>query len=130
MKVYKTEHEDGTYDYNFNIIYQKLTDKKNDDTPLPGDEVSRRNNIKGLKLYCNLLINGRVVSQTLKVPMNWPEFSAQFTDVFQVHVFTMPSSIQLELILQDGIFSTQVDLITVDVPGQHVKTLTCASQLI
>jgi len=46
--------------------------------------------------------------------------------MFQVHVFTMPSSIKLEVVIQNGLSTTEVDIIDVEVPGQHVKTLTCA----
>ena len=50
--------------------------------------------------------------------------------MFQVHVFTMPGSLQLELVVQDGITTIIVDKIDLEVPGQHTRTLTCASQLI
>lgn len=42
----------------------------------------------------------------------------------------MPSSIFVELITIDGLFKSSVDMIEVEVPGQYVRTLTCASQLI
>lgn len=50
--------------------------------------------------------------------------------MFQVHVFTMPSSIQIELVIQDGLRTIEVDMIDIEVPGQHVQTLTCACQLV
>ena len=53
-----------------------------------------------------------------------------FNEMFQVHVFTMPSQIQLEVNLIDGLSTTLIDLIEIEVPGKHVKTLTCACQLI
>lgn len=42
----------------------------------------------------------------------------------------MPSSIQLELVLCDGLRQIEVDRMDVEVPGQHVMTLTCAAQLV
>ena len=42
----------------------------------------------------------------------------------------MPSSIQIEVVIQDGLFGTEVGMIDIEVPGQHVKTLTCACQLV
>jgi len=50
--------------------------------------------------------------------------------MFQVHVFTIPSSIKVELVLCDGFSETVVDVVTVEVPGQHVKSLTCSCPLI
>ena len=47
-----------------------------------------------------------------------------------MHVFTIPSSIKVMLILCDGFSETTVDCIKVEVPGQHVKALTCSSALI
>ena len=38
----------------------------------------------------------------------------------------MPSSIKIELVIQDGLRQIEVDMIDIEVPGQHVKTLTCA----
>jgi hypothetical protein len=42
----------------------------------------------------------------------------------------MPSSIFIELIVQDGFRTIDVDMIEVIVPGQYVRTLTCATQII
>jgi len=47
-----------------------------------------------------------------------------------VHVFTVPSSIKVELILVDGFSETTIDIINVEVPGAHVKSLTCSCPLI
>ena len=62
--------------------------------------------------------------------VKWPSFEAEICELFQVHVFTMPSSIFIELIVHDGISTLEVDRIDLEVPGQHVRTLTCASGLI
>ena len=45
---------------------------------------------------------------------------------FQTHVFTLPASIQLQILI-DGVIVDTIDLI---VPGGHVKSLTSASRLI
>lgn len=47
-----------------------------------------------------------------------------------MHVFTVPSSIKVELILVDGFSETTMDIINVEVPGGHVKSLTCSAPLI
>lgn len=76
------------------------------------------------------MINGRYVSETKKVRLQHAQLKAELCEVFQVNLFTMPSSIQLELYISRGLIDTLVDVVDVEVPGQHVKTLTCASQLI
>lgn len=81
-------------------------------------------------MYAVLLINDRKVSKTNKVPVNWPNFNFQIKEMFQVHVFTIPSSIKVELILVDGFSETTMDIVDVEVPGQHVKSLTCSCPLI
>jgi hypothetical protein len=50
--------------------------------------------------------------------------------MFQVHVFTMPSSIKVELMMAGLVTDQTVEECDIEVPGQHVKTLTCASSLI
>ena len=47
-----------------------------------------------------------------------------------MHVFTIPGSIKVELVLCDGFSETVVDVVDVEVPGQHVKSLTCSAPLI
>lgn len=42
----------------------------------------------------------------------------------------MPSSIQLEFIVVSGFKDYVVEVIDIEVPGQHVKALTCACQLV
>ena len=42
----------------------------------------------------------------------------------------MPSSIKIELLVVDGLRTIDVDMIDVEVPGQHVRSLTCAQALI
>jgi len=97
---------------------------------LPSSERSRQNRIKKLQVYAVLLINDRKVSKTNKAPVNWPNFNFQVKEMFQVHVFTIPSSIKIELVLVDGFSETIIDVINVEVPGQHVRSLTCSCPLI
>ena len=91
-------------------------------TPLPGRETSRRRNIKNLTVQCHLLINNKKVAMTQKYKVNWPNFTADIMEQFQVHLFTMPSSIKIEININGSV----ADVVNVQVPGEHVKTLTCA----
>ena len=86
--------------------------------------------IKGLQVYAVLLINERRVSKTNKVKISMPNFNFQIKEMFQVHVFTIPSSIQVEIVLVDGFTETVIDVVPVEVPGQHVKSLTCSCPLV
>ena len=70
------------------------------------------------------------MSETRRANLKWPSFEAEICELFQVHVFTLPSSIQIQLVVQDGLRTNEVAMLDVEVPGEHVRTLTCASQLI
>ena len=100
------------------------------DKELPSSEKSRQSKIKRMQVYAVLHINDRKVSKTNKAPISWPNFNFQIKEMFQVHVFTIPSSIKIEIILVDGFSETTVDLVNVEIPGQHVKALTCSCPLV
>jgi len=70
------------------------------------------------------------VSQTKRQPLKYPRYKVELCEVFQVNLYSMPSSIQLEIYLTRGFTDRLIDVVDIEVPGQHVKTLTCASQLI
>ena len=54
----------------------------------------------------------------------------EIAEQFEVYLFTMPSSIQVEIVI-GGLFSeVLVDVINLEVPGSHVKALTSAATLI
>ena len=97
---------------------------------MPGSEASRREEIQKLQVFARLFINGNQVSETRKANLRWPSFEAEICEMFQVHVFTLPGSIQIQIVVQDGLRTFEVDLLDVEVPGEHVRSLTCASQLI
>ena len=45
-------------------------------------------------------------------------------------MFTIPSSIKVQIVLIDGFSETTIDMVRVEVPGQHVKALTCSAALV
>ena len=77
-----------------------------------------------------MYINDMKVSETSRKHFKWPNFEVDIGEMFQVHVFTMPSSIKIEIVFVDGLRTIEVDMIEIEVPGQHVRTLTCACQLV
>lgn len=60
------------------------------------------------------------------MPINWPSYEVDISDQFQIHVFTLPAKIQLEIVIKDAV-QDRLDLV---IPGGHVKSLTSASRLI
>lgn len=96
---------------------------------LPSSEVSRRNNAMRIRAFVRLVINGRYVSRTRKAFLKWPNFEIEIGEQFQVCLFTMPSAIQLEIVI--GTFKEHLaDVVDVEVPGLYVKALTSASSLV
>jgi hypothetical protein len=49
-----------------------------------------------------LVVNNSVVSKTSKLRMHWPHFSLSVYEKFSMFVYTMPSTIKLEVV-KDGI---------------------------
>ena len=62
--------------------------------------------------------------------MKHPNFEVIIDEVFQLNTFTMPKSIEMEIMSVGACCDTLVDRVAIDVPGEYVRTLTCTSQLI
>jgi hypothetical protein len=80
-----------------------------------------------IRAYVRLIINGRYVTRSRKAFLKWPSFEIEFTEQFQICLFTMPSSIQLEIVIGGAFKESLVDVIDLEVPGSHVKALTSAA---
>lgn len=76
-----------------------------------------------------LIVNGKEVAKSKVAKLLWPAFEFELAEQFVVYLFTMPSSIQLE-IRMGGIRMQVVDVLDIDIPGEHVKALTSASSLV
>jgi hypothetical protein len=114
----------------FNIVHEEASSKQFNGSALPSAEVSRRNNMQRVRAYVRVIINGHYVTRSRKVFLRWPTLELDIMEQFEIYVFTMPSSIQLELVV-GGLFSEQlVDVVNVEVPGSHVKALTSAATLV
>lgn len=75
--------------------------------------------------FLRLVVNNSVVGKTSKLRMTWPHFSLPVYEKFSIFLFTMPSSIKLEIV-RDGIFETVIDGVALKLPGEHAQTLTAA----
>ena len=126
MKVHKSA--DG--ELYFNLMHEEPSSKMQNGTALPSSEVTRRNNAMRIRAFVRLIINGRYVSHSRKAFLRWPNLEIEIAEQFQVCLFTMPSSIQLEIVIGGLFKETLVDVINVEVPGSHVKALTSAATLI
>ena len=127
LKIHNQEEVDGSKDQ---IISLKHDCQTTPHKELPSSEKSRQKNISNLKVYCVLIINDRKVSKTSLKEVKWPKLEFPLMEAFQVNVFTIPSSIRVEVVLKDGFSETVVDVVDIEVPGQHVKSLTCTAPLI
>ena len=61
-------------------MHEEPSGKKYDGTGLPSSEVSRRNNVGRIRAYVRLIINGKYVSRTKKVFLNWPNFELEVSE--------------------------------------------------
>ena len=87
---------------------------------------ARKSQTEATTVYCKLLIDGVQVAETRRLPLKWPSYEVDLSDQFQIHVFTLPSKVQLEIMIKDKL-ADRLDLV---IPGGHVKALTSASRLI
>lgn len=113
----------------FNLYFGDADGRRNDDKPLASAETARRRKAKSLYVYFNLLVNEQRVCTSREYKVGFPSFQADIYEVFHINVFTMPSSIQLEVFISGVPGSKMIDLIDVEVPGLHVKALTSSSYL-
>jgi hypothetical protein len=61
--------------------------------------------------------------------VKFPDFEADIFEIFHIHLFTMPSSIQIELVFSGLPSGKLIDILDLEVPGLHVKALTSSSAL-
>lgn len=67
-----------------------------------------------------------MVAQTKDEHIYYPSFEVEFSEQFQIHLFTLPSKIELEIVVK----GTVIDKINLIIPGGHVESLTSASMII
>jgi hypothetical protein len=92
--------------------------------------VRRRNNINRIRAFLRLNINGRYVTRSRDAKLSWPNLEIEIMEQFQVCLFTMPSSISIEIVMGGIIKDTVVDVLDLEIPGSHVKALTSAAVIV
>lgn len=105
------------------VLFNLNQTQVNEGEALIKNKKKKINNTTG---YCKLIIDGKYVTQTAKSQISWPNFELDILDQFDIHVFTLPSSVQLEIVIGDKM----VDILDLIIPGSHVKTLTSAARMI
>jgi hypothetical protein len=91
--------------------------------------VKRRAGIEKVRFFFRILVNNIYVARTNKKFLS-KDFEINISEQVQIKMFTMPSSIKLELVTGNFRPYTLVDRIEMEVPGKYVKALTSASSLI
>ncbi len=81
LKVTRTE-VNGLSEFTFALTHVPVSTKKSDGGSLPNSEASRRSSCAGIKAWAKLHINGKVVAETKKVPMKWPQFEVELCEQF------------------------------------------------
>jgi len=116
LKVHKGDLGDD-------VLFQ-LKKKGTQDHPDP--VLKRKANVQKTPALCRLLIDGKVVAETRKVAIDWPSYEINILDQFSIHMFTLPGNVQLEIVIN----GKTIDVIELEIPGAHVKTLTSASRMV
>ena len=101
-------------------------EKKYDDRALPGSETKRRNNVNQTRIFLRLLVNNVYVARTRKQFIRWPQFEVPFMERFQLHVFTRPVDIEVQVCT--GLrWSRTIAKFKFEPPGLNVNALTSAA---
>ncbi|OQR92726.1 coiled-coil and C2 domain-containing protein 2A [Achlya hypogyna] len=60
-------------------------------------EVARRKAVRGVRVHCELSVNGNVVMETKPAPLTWPNFTVDFNDTVVLRVTAKPSAMTLRV---------------------------------
>lgn len=82
LKVYKKELNDGSFDYDFAFLHHLPSEEKDDHTELPSEVKTRKDNIEKVRVFAKLFINGKFVSQTKKMRLQYPQFKSELCEMF------------------------------------------------
>ena len=59
--------------------------------------------------------------------MKWPWFKVNFNQIFNIIVYSAPSSIQVEIV-KAGVINQTIDMVSLTLPGIHSKTITSSEK--
>jgi len=92
VKLAVREYRDQDTEYDFFLHPQEPTSEG-----LPASETSRRAIVRSTRVFLRIKVNGVYVARTTKKFLQWPQFSVNFAERFQLHLFNRPVKIELEV---------------------------------
>lgn len=113
-------------EYDFFLSSQEPSTEQNQ--PVPSIELSRRRSIQATRVFIRIYINGMYVARTKKVFLKWPQFEVYFGERFQIHLFTRPVNVYLE-ICTGFRWTKKIGTALVEAPGLNVNSLTSACEM-
>jgi hypothetical protein len=85
--------------------------------------VQRRQRIKSTRIKLKIYVNENLMAETEKVNISWPSFDVEFYEKFQIFLYTRPYNVRID-VCECGFTTKVISSVEVEVPGQHVYTLT------
>ena len=108
---------DGTPEYDFYLQAESPTDA------VIAAEKSRRALIQATRVFLRIIVNGVYVARTTKRFISWPNFEVFFGERFELHLFTRPLKVRIEICT--GLRWTKtLGALEFTPPGLNVKALT------
>lgn len=95
---------------------------------IPNIELSRRKSIQAYRVFLRILVNGIYVARTTKKFMKWPQFQVSFSERFQLHLFSRPVKIRLE-VCSGFTFPKTLARMEFNPPGLNVSALTSTAKI-
>lgn len=123
---YQTEY--GTKEMKFLQRPCDVTLETTEGASLPGDETKRRENFANTTFYVKLYVNNKLVSKSLKKGINYPDMTVPLGLRYHLSVGTKPFNIYME-ILTGGFFGNVIGRAEIEIPGDHVYTITSTPKL-
>ena len=90
-------------------------------------ETSRRHLIASTRIFVRIIVNGMYVTRTTKKFLVWPNFEVFFGEQFELHLFTRPVKVRLEICT--GLrWAKTLAVLEFMPPGLNVKALTSSGK--
>ena len=123
LRVKKFMTAENLVEYEFKL----KSHHQGDNVPVPRDERSRRKRLEAQRIALVLLVNDQEVARSKNAKLS-QTFEADINEIFQLKLYSMPTSIRLRL-LMGGRFKAALATIEVPIPGEHVYAMTSAAAL-
>ncbi|CAG9318052.1 unnamed protein product [Blepharisma stoltei] len=95
---------------------------------LPSQEITRRRAAQSFRVFVRIYVNGIYAARSTKKFMKWPQFQVPFLERFQLHLFSRPVKIRLEVCTGFTIVRV-LGVIEFNPPGLNVSALTSTAKV-